>query len=48
VNEDLIDAQNGHIGAVGLDVYEKEKTSSLVTTLLKNGGSFIHYTSLLP
>jgi D-lactate dehydrogenase len=37
--EDLIDALKvGHIGAVGLDVYEKGK-SSLATTLLKKWGS---------
>jgi D-lactate dehydrogenase len=37
--EDLIDALKvGHIGAVGLDVYEKEK----------HAHTRIHYTSLLP
>jgi D-lactate dehydrogenase len=47
--EDLIDAlKMGNIGAAGLDVYERKEQFSLVTTLLKTGRSFIHYTSLLP
>jgi D-lactate dehydrogenase len=41
--EDLIDAQSWTYQTVGLDV-EKEKKSSCLATLLKNGGSFIHYT----
>jgi lactate dehydrogenase-like 2-hydroxyacid dehydrogenase len=44
--EDLIDALK--ILRAGLDVYEKKEQFSLVTTLLKTGRSFIHYTRSFP